>query len=74
MSLVGSIRGVQAIPQPCNSNSNSNSVSTVWPASTVPCVQYYVTCIPSDAVSAAAVAVRAAAGVHAAAADGHESN
>jgi hypothetical protein len=23
MSLVGSLRGVQAIPEPCNSNSNS---------------------------------------------------
>jgi hypothetical protein len=26
MSLVGSLRGVQAIPEPCNSNSNSNSI------------------------------------------------
>jgi hypothetical protein len=25
MSRVGSLRGVQAIPEPCNSNSNSNS-------------------------------------------------
>ena len=25
MSLVGSLRGVQANPEPCNSNSNSNS-------------------------------------------------
>jgi hypothetical protein len=27
MSRVGSLRGVQAIPEPCNSNSNSNSMT-----------------------------------------------
>jgi hypothetical protein len=29
MSRVGSLRGVQAIPEPCNSNSNSNSIYSV---------------------------------------------
>ena len=31
MSLVGSLRDVQAKPEPCNSNSNSNSNACSWP-------------------------------------------